>query len=222
MLTRSLPLRGIGIGLIAYGVIGLVIIVVAFLVTVGAFSRLEALSNSVAGPLRSTANTIGDASGAFGRFAVSLDEAQRSSNDAAQLARESADTMAGLADAVSVNIFGTQPFQQAAEGFRDVSGQLDALGGDLESVGEALGHNITDVQIAGSNLREVRQELDGVLATFDGGDAGPQGGVRVASLALYALLIWLAIPAIASLLLGFVVLRYARAVSGGPMSGAGL
>jgi len=218
VLARSLPLRGIAMGLIAYGVIGLVIIVVAMLVTVGAFARIETLSQSVGAPLRSTARTVGDASGAFGRFAVSLDEAQRSSQDAAALARESADTMGGLADAMSVTIFGAQPLARAAEGFRDVSVQLDGLGEDLETVGEALGHNIADVQQAGRNLRDVREELDTLLAQFgdsaDGTDAAPQGGgTRLASVALYALLAWLAVPAIASLVLGLTVLRYAGAVA---------
>ena len=214
-----MPLRGIGIGLILYGVVGLVFIVVAMLVTVGAFARIETLSESAAAPLRSTARTVSEASGAFGRFAVSLDEAQRSSEDAAALARDSADTMAALADAMSVTIFGAQPLAQAAQGFRDVSEQLDGLGENLESVGEALGHNITDVQQAGTNLRDVRDELNTLLAAFgDPGEAGtdaapPGGGTRIASVALYALLAWLAIPALVSLVLGFTVLRYAGAVS---------
>ena len=212
---RGLPLRGIGIGLIAYGIIGLVIIVVALIVTVGAFARLESLSDSVEGPIRSTARTLGDASSAFGRFAISLAEAQRSSIDAATLAHETSDTMAGLASAMSITIFGTQPFAEAARGFEQVSDQLDGLGTDLEQVSDALGHNISDVDRTASNLREVRDEMDGLVGTFGGAGEGASspGGVRAASLALYALLIWLAIPAVVSLMVGVVVLRYARAVS---------
>ena len=220
MLARSLPLRGIAFGMIAYGVIGLIIIVVAMLVTVGTFARIETLSESVGAPLRSTARTVGEASTAFGRFAISLGEAQQSSEDAAALAHESAATMSGLADAMSVTIFGAQPLAQAAEGFREVSGQLDGLGEDLESVADALGHNISDVQNAGTNLRDVRDQMDSLLDEFGETSDGPAegqsttGGVRVASMALYALLIWLAIPAVASLLFGFTLLRYARAISG--------
>ena len=220
---RGLPLRGIGLGLIAYGVIGLAIIGVALVVTVGAFARLETVSDAVEAPVRSTARTLGDASNAFGRFAISLAEAQRSSIDAASLAHETSDTMAGLASAMSITIFGTQPFAQAAQGFEQVSDQLDGLGTDLEQVSDALGNNISDVDRTASNLRDVREEMDQLVAAFGGpaAEASAPGGVRAASLALYALLIWLAIPAVVSLLVGVVLLRYARAVSRVD-SGAGL
>lgn len=210
-MIRSLPLRGIGVGLILYGIVGLVIIAVALLVTVGAFARLDSLSDSVEGPLRSTSRTVGDASGAFGRFAVSLAEAQRSSDDAARLAGEAATTLEGLAGSIDITIFGSRPFGEAAEGFREVSEQLTALGTDLDAVSRSLGSNIVDVQRAGANLRNLRGEIDGLLAAFDRVNAdqpSSTGGVRAASLALYALLLWLAIPAIASLILGVVVLRF--------------
>ncbi|MDQ3881409.1 MAG: hypothetical protein M3295_10110 [Chloroflexota bacterium] len=214
---RGLPLRGIAIGLITYGVVGIVIIVLAVLVTVGAFARLETLSESVGPPVRSTARTLGDASNAFGRFAISLAEAQRSSDDAAQLAHQTADTMAGLAEAMSISIFGTQPFAEAAAGFDQVSNQLDALAGDLESVSDALGNNITDVDRTARNLRDVRDEMDGLVEIVgDSEGASTPGGVRVASLALYALLVWLAIPALMSIVIGVVLLRYARALRSSP------
>lgn len=213
----GLPLRAIAIGLIVYGIVGIAIIVAAMLVTVSVFARLEALSESVAPPLRATARTIGDASGAFGRFAISLAEAQQSTDDAAQLAQDAAVTLSGVADAMSISIFGAQPLLPAAQGLRDVSGQLDGLGTDLAEVSDSLGNNISDVQRTGDNLRDVRAEMDTLLATFgaSGGDetgtTGTTGG-RFASLALYGLLLWLAIPAIASLFAGVALLRYARAV----------
>ncbi|MFN2483908.1 MAG: hypothetical protein ABR509_03095 [Candidatus Limnocylindria bacterium] len=212
---RGLPLRGIGVGLILYGMVGLAIIVVALAITVGAFARIDALSESVGSPIRSTARTLGDASNAFGRFAISLAEAQRSSTDAATLAHETSDTMAGLASAMSITIFGTQPFAEAAQGFERASDQLDGLGADLEAVSEALGHNINDVQRTGTNLRDVREEMDGLVDVFGGptDETAAPGGPRLASLALYALLSWLAIPACAALLVGTVLLRYARAVA---------
>lgn len=208
---RDLPLRRLGIGLVAYGGVGVLLLLVGLFVLAGVLGRLDALSGAVGRPLASTARTVADASTAFDRFGDSLVQARESSEHAAQLSRDTAQTLAGLADAMTIRIFGAQPLLPAAEGFRRSSEQLTGLGGDLDQMSEALGANVDDVEQASRNLSQVRAEMEVLLATFGVNEEGAGGGIGPAAIALYALLVWLALPAFASLALGWLFLRYSSA-----------
>lgn len=203
---RPLPVREIGVALMALGVMGIVAVLIAFLVVGGIVARLDAMTEAASGPLRSTARTVSDASDAFDRFAASIRQARRSSENASDLVAQTGQTLDGLADTMSLQIFGTQPLLPAAEGFRNASRQLTGLGEDLQDLGDALGSNVDDVQQASRNLRLVRDEMDGLLAAFPAEDRS-DGGVRLATLGIYVLLGWLALMALGSAVIGLLLVR---------------
>lgn len=204
--VRPLPIREIGYGLLALGALGIISVIVAFLVVGGIVARLDAMTAAAEGPLRSTARTVSDASDAFEGFGSSLAQARESSEHASELVVDTGETLDGLAETMSIQIFGTQPLLPAAEGFRDAAQQLDGLGTDLESLSETLGANVDDVDRASQNLRLVRGEMDALLAAFDV-EEGSDGGVGLATLGIYLLLGWLALMALASAALGFLLVR---------------
>ncbi len=204
--VRDLPVREIGIALVALGAIGIASVIVAFIVVGGLVARLQAVSDAAAGPLESTARTLADASDAFDRFATSLEQARQSSEDAAALVAGTGETLSTLADTMSIQIFGTQPLLPAAEGFRNASDQLAGLSGDLESMSDALGANIEDVERASLNLRLVRNDMDSLIAAFETDD-GSDGGIGIASLGIYVLLAWLGLMALGCLAMGVLILR---------------
>lgn len=187
-----------------FGALGAVVLLVAFLMVGALLARLDALGDAAGGPLRSTARTVSDAADAFDRFGVSLTQAEVSSRHAAVLAGETAETLDALADALSVEIFGSQPLLPAAEGFRTASDQLAGLGSDLDDMSEALAANVGDVERASRNLRDVREQMNALLSAF--GDRS-DGDVGLASVALYALLAWLALLAVGCGVLGAFILR---------------
>ena len=204
--ARPLPVREIGIALVGLGAVGIIAVIVAFLVVGGIVARLDAMTAAAEGPLRSTARTLSDASDAFDRFGSSLAQARRSSQHASELVVDTGETLDGLADTMSIQIFGTQPLLPAAEGFRNAAAQLDGLGADLEALSETLGENVDDVETTGENLRLVRDEMDTLLAAFEG-DKGSDGGVGLATLGIYILLAWLALMALGSAVMGVLLLR---------------
>ena len=204
--SLTLPVREIGIALVGIGAVGLVAVIVAFIVIGAILSRLEAVSEAAAGPLESTARTVSDAAEAFDGFSASLGEAQQSAASAAAIADQASETLDNVADAMSIQIFGTQPLLQAAEGFRQSSAQLASLGDDLEEMGDALGANIGDVEQAATNLREVRNEMNGLLTAFETQD-GSDGGIGLARIGIYLLLAWLGVVAVGCAALGALILR---------------
>lgn len=206
VVVRPLPVREIGFALIGLGAVGIIAVIVAFFVVGGIVARLDAMTAATEGPLRSTARTISDASDAFEGFGSSLAQARRSSEHAAELVVDTGATLNGLADTMSIQIFGTQPLLPAAEGFRDAAQQLDGLGADLQTLSDTLGANVDDVETTGENLQLVRDEMDELLAAFEG-DEGSDGGVGLATLGIYVLLGWLALMALGSAVIGVLLVR---------------
>ena len=205
LIGRLTP-RTLGLALVGYGVAGCLFLILALVMVAGSLSRLAGLSDAVGGPLRSTATTLGDASDAFDGFGDSLTQAQRSSANAAQLASDTSQTMANLASAMTLQIFGTQPLLPMAEQFQRSSEQLTGLSADLQEMSEALGRNVADVERAGRNLAEVRTEVDELRGTLGVQDADG-GSTALGTVALYGLLLWLAVPAVASVVIGLTLLR---------------
>src|SRR3990172_6957584 len=106
-----------------------------------------------------------------------------------------------VAQAMSLSIFGQQPFRTIAAGFAQQSADLETLARELDDLGTALGRNEADV-------RDLRDHIGALHARTSVLASSPvvAGGGRIAPLA-YALLGWLALQALAALWLGIVVWR---------------
>ena len=208
-----------GVALVAYGVAGLLILVVTGaglsrpLEQLGALgASVETQRGSLVETLRATSSTLRDAGNGFGGFEESLAQARRSTDRAAALSRDVSATMSGIANAMGVTIFGAQPLAQLAPQFQRAGQQLQQLGTDLDGIGVALTRNATDMQTARSDLERIRLQVDELAAAADATPipAGTATDVTAIRLALYALIGWLSVLALASLVCGLALLRESR------------
>jgi hypothetical protein len=189
--------RRAGLGLVLFGAIGVVLIAIVAFVLEDAYRQLE-LVDTGAGPLAQATSAIGDAANAFSGFGTSIGQAERSATSAATTSRNASDTAMRLADAMSLSFFGAQPFLPLAQGFRQQATDLTAMAGDLDRLAAALHQNQTDIATLHADLADLHARL---------GTSGvplPLGMLRVLS---GLLLLWLSVPAFASLAFGTWLLR---------------
>lgn len=199
-------MRFLGIGLVVYGVLGVAVIGTALVLGVPAVGRAQRLIGSVDATVQSATSAADAAAEAFTSFNGNLDEARGAAGDAATLSRQASATLDALASAMSLSIFGTQPLAPLAGNVQDSAAQLDNLGGDLEHLGTAMNASQSDVQRIGAELRRVADNLATLHRRVGTGSVIPSVAL------LYAVLIWLLLPAVASLVGGIWLLR--RPVAG--------
>lgn len=210
-MRRDKFLRVAAIGLVVYGLFGFGLLALAYVVASQTFAQLGELARSVedqrialSGSLRATSQTLATASESFDGFATTLGEAQQSSQQAAQFARDLSVTMGEMAGAANVSIFGLQPLAGLGIGFGRSSEQLAALGGDLDRTGEALGKNAADIGTIKVSVGQAQAQVDALARAFDSTALpGTQPELlRPFQLAIYGLLLWLAGQALVSIVLG--------------------
>jgi hypothetical protein len=173
----------------------------------GAIGRLAAVADATDDTIESARRTVGAAATAFDGFDTSLGEAEASSADAADLARDSAGTMEALARAMAIQVFGAQPFLPLSADFEQAAEQLRALGDDLERIGSALGRNRGDVRLVASELARTEEDLSGVEAALGIESGGsPSGAAAGAATSGWALFGWLGLQAVACVVAGAILI----------------
>jgi hypothetical protein len=100
---------------------------------------------------------------------------------------------------MSISIFGAQPLLSLASGFRQQGTDLAALADQLDELGASLAKNGDDVRV----LREEVATLHTRATALGSAPAGPSWLVP----ALLVLVAWMALPPLAALLGGIVLLR---------------
>lgn len=203
--------RLLGLFLVAYGVVGLTVLLGGALLINEPLERLSRSTGSLeqqrtllVRSLRSTSQTFGDAAQGMVGFDQSLAEARASTSRAAALSRDVSATMSELARAMGISIFGTQPLLSLSAGFERAGQQLTSLGDDLDSIGTSLDQNAGDARLTRTNLEDLQAQVDLLADSVEQtelpsvpGDA--LGAVRIALLLLTA---WLSMLALGSLVLG--------------------
>jgi hypothetical protein len=172
-------------------------------------STVETQRGALATTLRETSRSLGNASSGFEGFDESLAQARTSTDRAATIAREVSQTMVGMGRAMNVSVFGVQPLAPLAPQFERAAQQLQQLGTDLDGIGTALTRNSADIRTAQADLDRVREQVERLATAAESAPipAGTSNGLTVIRLGLYGLLAWLALQALASLLLGLALLR---------------
>jgi hypothetical protein len=203
--------RLIAVGLIAYGLIGLIVLAVVGTGVVGVLDRVQGLSTafeqqrrSLTRALDTASITLGNAAETISGIDASLAKAELAVADAATLSNDVSFTMTELANALNVDILGSQPFAGVSGGFTRASTQLSALSIELTGTAGALGSNAEDAQAVGADLVRLQAAVDDLR---DGIRDAPATGVSGSDLAmlrlvLIGLFIWLAVPALAGIAAG--------------------
>jgi hypothetical protein len=197
--------RALGTFLIGYGICGLVI-AASLLVALGpadlaGLGRIDAERQAVVELLAGGETTALDSQAAVERAQASVAAGADAADESAAFARQLASALRQFGTALRVDLLGSRPFESAAgdvEGAADraeaAAGRLDRAGAEGRSGAEGIGSLAADLQRASTELAAVREGLTGT-----GGVGVSLTWVRVA---LIGLVLWLAVPAVASLWLG--------------------
>jgi hypothetical protein len=209
VLAGSDSVRVLGWLLAAYAVVGALFIVTALLVGGPLVSRLDRLATSATDTLDAATAAADAAADAFDGFDTSLTDARASASQAADLSRDTSVTLDGLAEAMSVSIFGSRPLEPLAGQFSASAEQLRQMGDDLDGIGTALTTNREDVARVGLEMRALADEM----ATLRGGLVEEQasGGLPLSWL-FYGFLLWQLLPVTAAAIGGTWLLRHTRVV----------
>jgi len=187
--------RLVGLALVAYGATGVLVLAMLAIAVLPTTATLDNLSRSAA----EVSDALSATRDAFDGFNTSLLEAQRSAERAAAAARSSARAANGLADGMSVSIFGLQPLVSLAASFRQQSDDLTALAAELDQLGLSLARDAVDVRAIRGEVAMLHARVS-VIGTSDA--TSPW---LVPALAL--LVVWLAAVPVASLFIGATLLR---------------
>jgi hypothetical protein len=197
------PLRPLAWGLIAYGALGAVILVIVVAVGLDAAARAERLAGSADRALAAAADAAEAAADAVGGADESLERGAASASNAAVLSRDASTSLSSLGAAMELSIFGAQPLLPLADDFADTAGQASALADELEGVGGSLMATRSDIGSVGDRLHDLARELDTLRGAGEPDDAGmPPLRLLVGLLAT-----WLGIPALAAVVAGVWLLR---------------
>lgn len=214
--------RAEGVALLAFGLAGLVLVVLGL----AALANLRPVDGSLsfdpsrpdpATELRQTLAAseaaLRDAATSSRSAGVGLVEAAEAAGAAGTLTTDLSATMRGLAEALRLTILGAQPFGVIAPAFDVVADRAAALATDLERVRVSVQTGADDLDALAVRLSELGERVGSLRGSVDA--AMLVGLERLESLRLFgaALLAWLAAPAVASVWLGVRRLRESRGAS---------
>ena len=181
--------------LIAYGALGLLLLSALGIALVPMTNTIDTISRSSADVGTALASTRD----AFDGFGASLSEAQGSAERAATAARSSSRAATDLANGMSISIFGAQPLLSLASGFRQQGADLAALADQLDVLAASLARNGDDVRALRAEVATLHTRATALGTT----PAGPSWLVPI----LVLLMAWMAVPPLAALIAGLVLLR---------------
>ncbi len=155
-----MPLRTLARLVQAAGLAGLLAAVGFGAVGVPTLASIDTLIGQSDATLGTAAAAARRAADAFDGFDASLTEATRATDDAAALAARSAQTARNLAGAMSINVFGTQPFVGLADQFGASADDLDGLAGTLATMRGALDGNGDDLAALHAQLTRLADDIE--------------------------------------------------------------
>jgi hypothetical protein len=216
---RRRNLRVVGVGLLVYGLIGIIIFVAIAVGLKAPLDRAQQLATSleeqrqeVIASLDQAEITIRGMSDAVGRMDASLAEVKTAIDRSAGIAHGVATSMYGLRDATGLSILGAQPLIGLADSF-DTSGRnLDLLGDDIANIGTALDANRQDATLTGDNLAGLADSVGDLTASMR---EAPDLDVSTRTLdavelAVYAVTAWLVLLAGGCVAAGAYLLSISR------------
>jgi len=216
--------RGVGAGLTAYGLAGLVagIMVVAATLAVGsglqpAMESIDRQRDAIVASVEHSAVALDQVAALADDAAVGAGQAADIASTSADVSRRLADTLSRLADTFgSFGILGNQPFAPLAADATQVAAQLRGIATDLDALGISIGGVARQIPALSAEVRALSDDLDTVateLAAFEV-SADAAAAFRWLMVGMVALVAWLLVPAVVSLVAGIRLLRRPRPAPG--------
>jgi hypothetical protein len=216
---RRRRMRLVGGGLIAYGVVGIVILAAIGSVIGRPLDQAAELSVAIEDQRRAALDSLDQATTTIDQTASgvrgmdpSLGQAKAATDHASAISLGVATNMFELSRAMSISIFGTQPLIGLSTGFDQTGQQLQLLSADIAAIGAALDANRDDVATVGTSLDELSDSVEQLETSLREGprlaiSPGTLDGIRLAILAVLGWMLVLALGAVAA---GLYVLWHAR------------
>lgn len=197
--------------LVAYGVVGILLAVGSLVLVVRTLPLLESIDRQrteMAGWLDVTARGLGDVERGASNAGGSLDSAAASARSAAALSDDLSTTMASMRDASGLEILGTHPFATMTDDFDRVAGRAHALASSMTTLAGSLDSNRGDFAAVAADASALRVQVSALRDVVAGdGSTGLDGPLGRLVAVLVALILWLTLPAVASLVGGVLWLR---------------
>ena len=220
-MTSGLGLRGglrrLSRGLIAYGVIGLVLAAVGLGALVWVDGRVSQLRGEVATTLVQRATTMAlaarvlqDASTTAQSFTVTVDQTSRALSSTADTITETRADLAGLgAQLRSVSILGATPLSTSADAVDRIAVSMEGLDSRLSLIADSLNGNRQALTGNATSLRRLADSAETLAARLGSGAIDDSLGdlQRLISVTLLVLAAWSLVPAIGALALGIWLRR---------------
>jgi hypothetical protein len=204
-------------GLIAYGVIGLILAIIAALALIWAAGRFTALGGRVetqvatlADTIDRTADVLGDAAASATSFAVTLERTPpivRQVGSTIGAVEEDLRTISGQLGAFAV--LGRQPLSNVAQQVSDIATSLDGLDTRLDLVAGDLEGNRDSLLANADSLAALSKQLGIVADDLRGGGVQEALADIRAVLIIFGvvLLVWIVLPSAGALALGWWLRR---------------
>jgi len=170
--------RRLGTGLLAFGLLGLLLTTVMAASTFGAWSamgetdqRLEASRVATADALTDAGRLLGSTSRVLENTTASFDEVATALEDTSSLLARVSDSTAELAQAMDLNILGQRPFAGAGESFGEMSRELATVSDDAGALATTLGQNEPELEQVTADLRTIQASIADLairIETFTG------------------------------------------------------
>lgn len=231
-MTTGPERRRTGAGLLAFGLVGLVLLVAAGMLVLGSLNAVDQAATGferqrteLVAMLRPASDVLSSAAASASNAGTSLTTTSGAADRAGLLATNLADSFDGLAALGSFDLFGARPFAGLSAEFAAVGADARLLATDLRTVAASMRTNASDAAAVAANLRALAAQLETLLVSLEGTPAAgpgaspsPSGGagastsglaaqLALAKLVVLGLLAWLAVPAIASTWFGWRLLR---------------
>lgn len=220
-MTELLGLRGglrrLGTGLIAYGLIGLVVAVIGLSGLVWVNARFTAIRDEVDATLVQRATTmrlagtvLRDASTTAQSFTVTLDQSSLAvSSAAATIVEVRADLDAVEGQLRSFSILGAAPLSEAADDVGRIRASIVGLDTRLSLIADSLRGDRIALATMATSLGQLADSSDDLANRLESEAIGDSLGdiQRIMSVTLLVLTLWLVVPALGALAVGIWLRR---------------
>lgn len=210
-------LRRLATGLIAYGIVGLVVAAIGLAVILGTIDRVGRLSSGVSSEVQRmgqildrTATALDEASDTATSFGATIDRTGPAVRQAATAVRDIVPRLRDLESrANAINIFGSQPLAPLGLLFGEIATELDGLDAQLDEIADELGRNRSVLDTNAASLGELASEVRALGERLpEASTEEPLVNVQAPLMVAIALLvIWAGVPAAGALALGLWLRR---------------
>lgn len=201
----------LGSALVAFGIVGLALAVLAALTLVAAGAsavsldaRLTTGQDQISASLDGLTATLDSVASSVDHGATTLGTSKDAVTHAVDVLGQVADTSDALAAALDLDLFGQRPFTGAVGSLHDLSTRVRAFQGDATKLASNLDQNTADAAQIASEIRDMRSQVADLSTTVSGlGGARDLVTFAVVGIVLAALMTaWLGVLAAAILWAG--------------------